>query len=36
MLAQSNPSKRRRYINLHIHGIDLIEHVRLFVCGMIK
>jgi hypothetical protein len=32
MLAQSNPSKRRRrFINLHIHGIDVIEHVRLFV-----
>ena len=37
VLAQSNPSKRRRrFINLHIDGIDLIEHVRLFVCGMIK
>jgi ABC transporter substrate binding protein len=32
VLAQSNPSKRRRrFINLHIDGIDLIEHVRLFV-----
>jgi hypothetical protein len=32
MLAQSTPPKRRRrFINLHIHGIDLIEYVRLFV-----
>jgi hypothetical protein len=37
VLAQSNASKRRRrLINLHIHGIDLIEHDRLFACGMIK
>ena len=36
-VAQSNASKRRRrLINLHIHGIDLIEHDRRFACGMIK